>query len=840
MNLLDLMVKIGVDDQASNKIGGVAQNITGKLGSAAKKVGAFMAGVGAAAGAGVVAIGKSAVESYASYEQLVGGVDKLYQGASGKLQQYAQNAYKTAQMSANDYMEQATLFSAALINSLGGDVDKAADQTDKAMRLMSDNVNTFGSNAEDVQNAIQGLSRENFTMIDNLKLGYAGTREGMKKLIQDANDYAGLTGTNNELTIDSFSDMIDAIDIIQQKQHIWGTTAKEASTTIEGSVNMTKAAWENFLTSLGTGNESQIRTAVGGIVSGVFGTWDDESGKRVGGIINNVAPVIQRVGAAMLAELPSLASTVARSFLEWLSVSFGNGDTDWIDELFNDVQDFAQRAGKAIGDFADAFKNTFKSDEFVNAFEHIKSAAGKVFDFITENADVFGAAFGVAVDVFGAVADAIATVIDVLGPFVPAIAGAVGALALLGPISGIVGTLSGAFTFFTTVIVPAMGMVQSFGGAITLLTTLLGGPIPILVAIVGAIVVFIATNEDARKTLLKAWNAVMNFFKGIPKLWNNVWDAVTDTLKKTVSKAIEMWQELKSNATSKFNEIKNNMAEAASAAKDNVVQAFQNLKDGASQKIGDLIGYVKKLPSNIKSAIGNLASAMQQKGRDIIDGIKNGVVNRWDNLRAWLAGIPSRVLSSIGSVAGTLAQKGRDIISGLKSGLTGAWGSVSGWVSGIPTRIKNALGGVGSLLSSAGSSIINGLKSGMVSAFKNVKKWVSGVAGTIRRLKGPLDYDKTVLIDNGEALMYGLQKGLSTSFEGKVKPYVKSMAGEMSDAFNVAAPSLTAAGAVGAGGQSVVYNVYIDGDALGVNNRIASALGVLVDAVEQSHGMGRA
>jgi phage-related protein len=305
---------------------------------------------------------------------------------------------------------------------------------------------------------------------------------------------------------------------------------------------------------------------------------------------------------------------------------------------------------------------------------------------------------------------------------------------------------------------------------------------------------------------------------------------------EAIQAAIEWFQQLPENVGNAINAV----VEWFQSLPDRACAALQNLKDGASKKIGDLIGYVKKLPSNIKSAIGNLASAMQQKGRDIIDGIKNGVVNRWGNLRAWLAGIPSRVRSSIGSVAGTLAQKGRDIISGLKSGLTGAWGSVRGWVSGIPTRIKNALGSVGSLLSSAGRSIINGLKSGMVSAFNNVKKWVSGVAATIRSLKGPLDYDKTVLIDNGEALMYGLQKGLSTSFEGKVKPYVKSMAGEMSDAFNVAAPSVTAAGAVGAGGQSVVYNVYIDGDALGVNDRITAALGVLVEAVEQSHGMGRA
>jgi len=732
MNLLDLMVKIGVDDQASSRIGGIASGITGKLGSAAQAVGKVMAGVGAAAGAGAIAIGKAAVESYASYEQLAGGVDKLYQGASDKVKQYAQNAYRTAGMSANQYMEQATSFSASLINSLGGDTEKAAEQTDKAMRLMSDNVNTFGSNMGDVQNAIQGLSRENYTMLDNLKLGYAGTKEGMQQLIDDANEYAKQQGINADLTMGNFSDMIDAIDLIQQKQHIWGTTAKEAMTTIEGSVNATKAAWENFLTAIGAGDQDMIGQSVRGIIDGIFGTFNEEVGKREGGIIANVLPIVQNVGKALVDAIPGIAESMVWNLIEVINDTFGT-DFD-AEEIMTTLENAFGKVSTAVTNFVSALTGSTDLSGFQTMFDTVMTVAEQVFTFLTEHATEIGTVIGTVITVMGQVAEVATNLFNIISPYLPFIATLIGTFGVLMPIIngvvGVVGAISGAVTFLTTVVLPAIGMIQSVGGAVTALVTILGGPITIIAAIAAAIIAFVATNEDARKTLLKAW--------------------------------------------------------------DNVVQAFQNLKDGASQKIGDLIGYVKKLPSNIKSAIGNLASAMQQKGRDIIDGIKNGVVNRWDNLRAWLAGIPSRVLSSIGSVAGTLAQKGRDIISGLKSGLTGAWGSVSGWVSGIPTRIKNALGGVGSLLSSAGRSIINGLKSGMESAFKHVKDWVSGVAGTIRRLKGPLDYDKTVLIDNGEALMYGLQKGLSTSFEGKVKPYVKSMAGEMSDAFNV--PSVSVGG----------------------------------------------
>lgn len=665
MNLLDLMVKIGVDDQASPKIGGIASGITGKLGQAAKVVGTAIAGATVAAGAGAVAIGKAALDSYASYEQMVGGVDKLFGDASGKLQQYAAQAYQTSGMSANQYMEQATSFSAALINSLGGDTARAADMADVAMRAMSDNVNVFGSNAEDVQNAIMGISRQNYTMIDNLKLGYAGTKQGMEQLIADANAWGAANGEASDLSIDSFADCVQAIQQVQEAQGIAGTTAKEAAGTIEGSVTMAKAAWENWLTALGDEDAD---------LSGLT----DQLIASIETVASNVVPRLGIIAGRMMAALPDVIGRVVNE----IPVVFG------------------QFIGPILDDISARFNEAFGTNIDLSA------GIGEMFSRLQTTMQGPLEAIGLAFDNISA---AIGPFVEQWGPMLAAL--------------------------FTDVIAPAIGYA---------------------IAIIGEVIALLLMFGTAAG---EAIQAAIEWFQQLPENVGNAINAV-----------VEWFQSLP----------------------DNVVQAFQKLKDGASKKIGDLISYVKKLPSNIKSAIGNLASIMQQKGRDIIDGIKNGVVNRWDNLRAWLAGIPSRVRSSIGSVAGTLAQKGRDIISGLKSGLTGAWGSVRGWVSGIPTRIKNALGGVGSLLSSAGRSIINGLKSGMVSAFTNVKKWVSGIAGTIRSLKGPLDYDKTVLIDNGEALMYGLQKGLSTSFEGKVKPYVKSMAGEMSDAFNV--PSVSVGG----------------------------------------------
>ena len=316
MNLLDLVVKIGVDDKATSKVAAIGNSIKGGLGTAAKAGVAALGAAMASAAAGTVALGKAALESYAQYEQLVGGVDKLFQDASPKLQEYAANAYATASMSANQYMEQATSFSAALINSLGGDTQKAADMADVAMRAMSDNVNTFGTSMTDVQNAFQGFSKQNFSMLDNLKLGYSGSREEMERLIKDANEYRASIGESSDLTIDSFADQIEAIQSIQEKQHIAGTTAREAATTIEGSVNMAKAAWQNWVTELGKDNAdmgkltTQLVDSVTKAASNIVPRIAVIAGAAMAAISEQLPSAVEQIGASLSGYAPTLGASV--------------------------------------------------------------------------------------------------------------------------------------------------------------------------------------------------------------------------------------------------------------------------------------------------------------------------------------------------------------------------------------------------------------------------------------------------------------------------------------------------------------------------------------------------
>ena len=230
--------------QSVNDTEGIAQEGAGKIagiaGNAAKM---FTALATAAVVKGLVDLGKASVEAYAEYEQLVGGVETLFGKSADTVKQYAQDAYMTAGLSANEYMEQVTSFSASLLQSLGGNTAAAADYGNQAVIDMADNANKMGTAIESIQNAYQGFAKGNFTMLDNLKLGYGGTREEMQRLLEDAEKISGI-----HYDISSFADITQAIHTIQEEMGIAGTTAEEAGSTIQGSIGMVKAAWENLLT----------------------------------------------------------------------------------------------------------------------------------------------------------------------------------------------------------------------------------------------------------------------------------------------------------------------------------------------------------------------------------------------------------------------------------------------------------------------------------------------------------------------------------------------------------------------------------------------------------------
>lgn len=302
--MFDLYAKITLDtsgyenglDNASGKASGFADKLKSGLATAAKVGAAALT----AAATGMAALIKASIAQYAEYEQLVGGVDTLFKTASDKVQEYAANAYKTAGMSANEYMDTVTSFSASLLQSLGGDTEKAAQKADQAITDMADNANKMGTGMEMIQNAYQGFAKQNYTMLDNLKLGYGGTKEEMERLLADAEKLSG-----QKFDISSYSDIVDAIHVVQTEMGITGTTAKEAASTIQGSVSAAKSAWSNLITGIAADN-ADLDTLIGNFVSSVE--------TAAGNIIPRVSVILggisQLVASASTTIIPMVITTI--------------------------------------------------------------------------------------------------------------------------------------------------------------------------------------------------------------------------------------------------------------------------------------------------------------------------------------------------------------------------------------------------------------------------------------------------------------------------------------------------------------------------------------------------
>lgn len=292
-----------------------------KMGSLAQTaLGVFSGQMMTRAVDGIANLGKSALEAVSSMEQNIGGVETLFKDSAQAVIDSANIAYKTAGMSANEYMSTVTSFSASLLQSLGGDTEKAAQIADMAIIDMSDNANKMGTSMELIQNAYQGFAKQNYTMLDNLKLGYGGTKTETERLIADANKVKEANGEMADLSIDSFADVTEAIHIIQEEMGITGTTAKEAASTIEGSVNSAKAAWDNFLTGSITAEEFAESFSTAAFV-----------------ILKNLAEIIPRLASTIPAIAVSLCQQLATAVQEGGSEMLSSAGTFMLNSLTNGI-----------------------------------------------------------------------------------------------------------------------------------------------------------------------------------------------------------------------------------------------------------------------------------------------------------------------------------------------------------------------------------------------------------------------------------------------------------------------------------------------------------------------
>nr|DAT53214.1 MAG TPA: tail tape measure protein [Caudoviricetes sp.] len=413
-SLDDLERAANQSNAALEKIGATAD----KVASGAQKVADATAGISRAAQAGLAAAAAATVkivDSYADYEQLIGGVETLFKGDAKTLVNYANNAYKTAGLSANAYMETATGFAASLVSSLGGDTKKAVEMADMAITDMADNANKMGSDIQSIQNAYQGFAKQNYTMLDNLKLGFGGTKEEMQRLLDEAEKLSGV-----HYDIGNYADIVSAIHVIQEEMDITGTTAKEAEGTISGSISAFKASVSNLLAGMGDADAdvgqltdnviAAFQTMADNIIPILQNIWDHLPGgakfalvavgaaaaispmagaiSNIFGAVSTLTQVIPKIGTAFSAVASFIAANpivlIVAAIVALVALIATKGDEiqallqkldGWLQGIF--TKDWTEVFGPVLGEILNGFFANVK-----NIWDSIKQVFDGVIDFI--------------------------------------------------------------------------------------------------------------------------------------------------------------------------------------------------------------------------------------------------------------------------------------------------------------------------------------------------------------------------------------------------------------------------------------------------------------------------
>ena len=504
-------------DQSIKKTGDSGTTAGEKIGKGFKIAGVAAAAAAAAATAVVVKLVSESIKAYADFEQLSGGVDKLFGAASETVMANAKNAYKTAGLSANQYMDTVTSFSASLISGLGGDTQKAAELANMAIGDMSDNANTYGTDMQAVQNAYQGFAKGQFAMLDNLKLGYGGSASEMARLINDSGVMGDTMVTAATVTDVSMDKMIEAIHGVQTEMKITGTTANEAASTISGSLASTKAAWTNVLASFGSGDDNQIEEALNGFV------------ESAGNFVTNISKILPNIISGIVTLLDKLIPEIPGLF-ELLLPPLIDGVISVLDGLVKAIPGLIKVLVKIIPDLVDGF---------VKVFVSIVDALPEILDGLLT---LFNALAVALLD-----PKMIKTVIQSL---VKAVLGMVDAIVkFMEDPKALTAILQGAITLFLEIvkalpkiIIALVGAIPSLVSSIVSFLTdpknmmlILQAMLILGLGIIGAIVILIPQIVGELAKLLPKIGEV---FGKIPALISNVWDKVVEWVKGVPAKIV--------------------------------------------------------------------------------------------------------------------------------------------------------------------------------------------------------------------------------------------------------------------------------------------------------------
>lgn len=614
-------ISTGIDSAS-----GSSTSALSKLGGVAKAAaGAAVAGFTSVA-AGVTAIGSQALSAYADYEQLVGGIDTLFGDASATVQQYAAEAYKTSGLSANEYMEQATSFAASLVSSCGGDTAAAAEYANTAMQDMADNANKMGTDMESIQNAYQGFAKQDYTMLDNLKLGYGGTKEEMEQLISDANELRAAQGKNADLTIDSYADVVEAIHTVQENLGITGTTAEEASTTISGSIGMAKASWENFLTGLARDDVD-------------FSQLTEQFLDSIGAVATNVAPRVAQIAKGITEALPTvlagLSDVLAPVLSEALAAAWNIGvqalaaigiklptvDSSQVLSALQGVLDFASQVVSRIG----AVLGTL-GEALAPALEALSGVLSPLFETVTNTLlpalDTIGQAIGELVTAWmPLVTTAVETVAPIIGQVIEVVGQLVAQIA-----EGLSPIIQDIAAIVEEVLPIVQERFQAFGefvqGVIDAVFPFIQTVVETVMDVVGAVI------ETVLAFIQGDWEGVWN---GIQNIASSVWEGIQNLIDSAIDAVWGVIESALDLITGTWENVWNGI-------KDFFGNIWEGIQEGASNGITAVFDTVTGIKDTITNFFSNAGEWLIESGKAILEGLKNGILGAVDSVKNGISG----------------------------------------------------------------------------------------------------------------------------------------------------------------------------------------------------------